>query len=353
MTTSNNQKIDQLLRSMKQSLTGVHDETSLYALLQPALNFHGPIRYNNRWPWSMTLGGLLLMLLLWLLDSGQLNALPPDMLNGLWWLVRPLYQLPFGPWSPFVLLTVIGIWLLLSRYQRLKGLVDAIWHKNLLLDNQLQELSCQPEAKAREFERRFFEFNRGNHKRSIDWLCQGHYQGEQHQFDYQLFDFHYVDKHTTTTTDSKGRSHTRTTYSHYHRYGVIMSFGFTRDLNILGYSNSGQRGIKWEPASLEFRKQFKVLAGSEMTAAKFFKPAVVEQLQQLGQKLRKLNLEFNSQAELCLTVADSDFANVPCPLGLEDAQAFLSLLQQQTRLVKLDAALHTIHQLLVYNDNNF
>jgi hypothetical protein len=132
-----------------------------------------------------------------------------------------------------------------------------------------------------------------------------------------------------------------------------MSFGFTRDLNILGYSNSGQRGIKWEPASLEFRKQFKVLAGSEMTAAKFFKPAVVEQLQQLGQKLRKLNLEFNSQAELCLTVADSDFANVPCPLGLEDAQAFLSLLQQQTRLVKLDAALHTIHQLLVYNDNNF
>ena len=353
MAISNNKRVDQLLRAMKQSLPGVNDEHSLYDLLKPALSFKGPIRYNNRWPWLMTVAGLVVLAILWLLDSSKLTGLPDSLLNGLNWLLSPLYRLPLGPWSPFLLLTGIGVWQLLSRYQRLQGLADAIWRKNLLLDNQLQEIPCQPEAKAREFARSFYEFNRGNHKRSIDWLCQGHYQGTEHQFDYQLFDFHYVDKHTTTTTDSKGRKHTHTTYRHYHRYGVILSFGFTQDLNILGYSNSGQTGVKWEPASLDFRKQFKVLAGSEMIASKFFKPTVVEQLQQLGQKLRQTNLEFNRQGILCLTVADSDFANVPRPMGLEDAEAFLAVLKQQTKLPKLTLALHCVHQLMVYTDSNF
>ncbi|EKE67539.1 hypothetical protein [Gallaecimonas xiamenensis] len=339
---------------MSQSLDQVQTEKGLYDLLKPALDFDGPIRYDNRLPWTLALGGALLALVLWGLPEGLFDGfLSLDLQWQLIELLRPLLTLPIPGWLPFVLLAVFGIWQLFSRRSKLQGLADAIWKRNLLLDNNLREVQGNPASQADELEKRFCEFNRGNYKRTMDELYQGHYQGEQHSFDFQVFDFHYVDKRTSTYTDSNGKSRTRTTYHHYHRYGLVMDFGFTRSLNILGFSTSGHRGLKWEPSSLDFRKAFKVLAGSEMEAARFLKPAVVERLERLAQGFSSPNLEFNAAGELCLTIANKDLIQVPRAGGLDQPKAFLESLKEETRLPLLDTLLDEVHFLMTHSDSNF
>lgn len=350
-----NAQVNLLLRSMKQDLQQVSDEQALYQLMRPALSFKGKIAYNNTLQWWLIGISVLLLVLIYNVQQGMpffelMPAWAGEPLLHVWYF---LYDLPFGPWSPCVLLLAVSIFIIVKRHSRLKGLTQGIWQKNLLLDNQLTLVHCSPDAQADSYKARFHEFHRGNHRQSIDYLCRGHYQGEQHQFDFEAFDFHYVDKHTTTTTDSKGRSRTRTSYSHYHRYGVILPFNYAKELSVLGYSRSGHRGQKWQPASLDFRKAYKVLTGDEMTAARFFKPAVVEVLLQLNAVLKQPNLEFNHAGDVCITIADDDLLTTPSPVSLDDPQALLTVLKQQTRLQKLDTILHSVHQLMVYNDSNF
>ncbi|WP_417761900.1 hypothetical protein [Shewanella sp.] len=350
-----NAQVNLLLNSMKQDLQQVKDEQALYRLMRPALSFKGKIGYNNTLQWWLVALGALMLLLFYGIDQGMptVELLPAWAAEPVWHLLRFIYDLPFGPWSSGALLIAIGLLVIIKRRSRLKGLTQAIWQKNLLLDNQLTQVNTNPDAQADSYKARFHEFHRGNHRQSIDYLCRGHYPGEQHQFDFEAFDFHYVDKHTTTTTDSKGRSSTRTTYTHYHRYGVILPFGYVKDLSVLGYSSSGHRGTKWQPASLDFRRAYTARATSEMTAARFFKPAVVEILLHLKDQLRQVNLEFNSAGDLCITIADNDLLSTPCPVALDEPQQLLKVLKEETRLEKLDALLHTAHQLMVYNDNNF
>ncbi|MCH1923511.1 hypothetical protein L9G74_04100 [Shewanella sp. C32] len=350
-----NAQVNLLLKSMKQDLRQVKDEQALYRLMHPALSFKGKIAYNNTLQWWLVAISILLLVLFYFLTQGLplFQMLPEWAAEPAWNAWYFLHQLPLGPWSPCVLLLVVAVFIIISRRSRLNGLTQAIWQKNLLLDNQLTEVNCAPETQADAYKLRFREFHRGNHKQSIDRLYRGHHQGEQHQFDFEAFDFHYVDKHTTTTTDSKGRTSTRTTYTHYHRYGIILPFGYVKDLSVLGYSSSGHRGTKWQPASLDFRRAFTARAEEEMTAARFFKPVVVEILLDLKDAVRQVNLEFNHQGDLCITVADADLLSTNCPVSLDEPQQLLKLLKEQTRLEKLDKLLNVTHKLMVYNDSNF
>ncbi|WP_417361170.1 hypothetical protein [Gallaecimonas pentaromativorans] len=334
-----NKDVDALVAVMKSRLSEARDKHALYALLTPALSFKGPVKYNNTPLWVVALVGIAI---------AAINAANQRNLrfNGHQELVTTL-------WVLATLATLIPLGWIAWRSRRLKGLSDAIWQKNLLLDNQLAPVPCDGAKEAKALGQRFYDFRRGNHRRSIDALYKGHYQGEQHSFDYRVFHFHYVDKHTHTSTDSKGRTTTRTSYSHYHRYGLLLDFGYARNIAILGNGSSGHKGSRWEPASLDFRKCFKVLTDDEMAAARFLKPAVVEALTTLGAQFRRANLEFNADGALCLSVSDNDLVSLPRPLGLEAPQAFLALLKEDTPLPKLRQLLKEVHLLLVHSDNNF
>ncbi len=226
------------------------------------------------------------------------------------------------------------------------------WH-NALLDNQLTLLPASQWPDSRSWQQQFAEFDRGNHKREFKQIIAGHYTGDEHQFDYHYWHFHYVDRRTVTSTNGKGQVSSRTQYTHYDRYGLMLPFSYVQSLFICSFAPSGFSGEKYQSDSGRFNKIFKVRVREQMQAARFLKPAVVVALEDLAGQLRQLNLEFSADGVLCLSFADSDLLKANAPCGLEQLTRFRQSIEQATALPKLQLTLACLHQLLRHSDANF
>jgi hypothetical protein len=263
-------------------------------------------------------------------------------------------NLDFVPWisGGAALIGVVFAILIFMRRNKISGLSDALYKRDVYLDNAWQSVNYQGERLAAQLGQQFSEFKRGNHLREISWLVKGDFQGLEHQFEYHAYTFHYVDRRQVTSTDSKGRTRTRTVYDHYYRHGLYLPFGFVQDLGIYSSWFGSLFSGSYKPASVEFNRQFKVKADNELAAAKFFKPAVVIEIEDMGKDLADMNLEFSSSGQLCVSYGQN-ICSWKRRYGLDDPEQFLREIEDDQTLTRLNNILKRIHTLMRHSDNNF
>ncbi|GIU34624.1 DUF3137 domain-containing protein [Shewanella schlegeliana] len=250
---------------------------------------------------------------------------------------------------------VVGVLMLFWLRGRMKWrnkLSDNIFLKDALFNNNLEAVPFEGKKLAKELEASFREFKRGNDLREIQSLYKSTYQGDIHQFDYQLYRFHYVIKRTETTTDANGKTTTRTVRDHYYRHGVLLDFPFASDMSIASDFGIKRRGERYKSASNAFNRQYRVYAKEPMTAARLLSPAIEEKLTVFAQGLKKPVLEFSNQGRLCVAVTD-DLLAVKRVHGLDNPKAFAEELAGHTELKQMKQMLGLVHEMMRYSDNNF
>ncbi|WP_052749006.1 hypothetical protein [Arsukibacterium ikkense] len=331
-----NKSLSASLALVKRRSEQLSDKAELLQLLDKLAALPQPLAYRHLPLWlssaGLVAGALACMALYHYLV--ELSWLP-----AIGWGLLGLSLLP---------LIVIG-W----RHAGFKKLGRELYWHNALLDNQLQVLPSSRWPDSRSWQSRFTEFDRGNHKREFKQIIAGHYAGTEHQFDYHYWHFHYVDRRTVTSTNSKGHVSTRTQYTHYDRYGLMLPFSYVQSLFICSFTPNGFSGEKYQSDSGRFNKIFKVRAREQMQAARFLKPAVVVALEDLAGQLRQLNLEYSADGMLCLSFADADLLSALPPCGLEQLSLFRQSIEQATTLPKLQQTLACLHQLMRHSDSNF
>ncbi|BDY05188.1 DUF3137 domain-containing protein [Ferrimonas sp. YFM] len=251
---------------------------------------------------------------------------------------------------------IIGAGLWMWQGKRLhwrEPVSDRIQLLDSLFNNNLKPVKVSKSGKAQEFGNKFREFDRGNHRREIEALYQGSYKGKVHQFGFQLYHFHFVDKRTETYRDSEGNTKTRTTYHHYDRHGLLVRFPFAKSISLDGDRRIKFDGMPYSAASNEFNRHFKVRAQEEMQAARLLSPAVVEQLCNIGESYRSPVIEINADGEMCIAFDNDDLLTLKRQYGLEKPEAFAKEIAGHAKLEKLDTLLKTVHDLMRLNDNNF
>lgn len=233
----------------------------------------------------------------------------------------------------------------------------ALLQRDGLLDNDLSPAVFESRAASNEFQHRFSDFNRGNYKREIHALYDGSYSGSEYSFQYQYYHFHYVDERivTETYTDSKGEVRTRRkkVYDHYDRYGLILPFGLLRNVAVVGFGLPGAGKATYKPASNRFNKEFKVVAASELEAAKAMKPTVVIAFEEFSEVLSQVNFEVNDAGDLCLSFADKDLIATTKEAKICDYEAFIEALDGEQEFAKLKTSLDFIHYVMTKLDSNF
>ncbi|MGS0828123.1 DUF3137 domain-containing protein [Shewanella sp. 0m-8] len=250
---------------------------------------------------------------------------------------------------------VVGVIMLLWLRGRMKWrnkLSDTIFLKDALFNNNLQAVPFEGKKLAKELQASFKEFKRGNDLREIQSLYKSTYQGDIHQFDYQLYRFHYIIKRTETTTDANGKSTTRTVRDSYYRHGVLLDFPFAQDMSISNDFGIKGRGERYKSASNAFNHQYRVHAKELMSAARLLSPAVEEKLTVFAKQLKKPVLEFGQQGKLCLAVSD-DLLAVKRVNGLDNPKAFAEELAGHTELKQMNQMLELVHEMMRFSDNNF
>ncbi|UTZ34638.1 DUF3137 domain-containing protein [Vibrio campbellii] len=250
---------------------------------------------------------------------------------------------------------VIGLLMLFWLRGRMKWrnkLSDKIFLKDALFNNNLEQVPFEGKKLAKELETSFREFKRGNDLREIQSLYKSTYQGDVHQFDYQLYRFHYVEKRTETTTDANGKTTTRTVRDHYYRHGLLLDFAFAKGMSISNDFSIKHRGERYKSASNEFNRQYRVHAAELMTAARLLSPVVEEKLSLFAKKLKKPVLEFSQQGRLCVAVTD-DLLAIKRVHGLDNPKAFAEELAGHTELKLMSEMLEFVHEIMRFSDNNF
>lgn len=230
---------------------------------------------------------------------------------------------------------------------------DRIHQLNVLFNNGLTPVTVDPKEKAKVLLEQFNEFERGNHTRTIDAFYQGHYQGPQHSFDFELFHFHYVVKTRSTYTDNNGKTQTRTTYDHFHRHGLLFNFPYAKSVTLDGDGLPAHKGQKYTSASNEFNRIYRVRTQDQMQAARLLKPATVERLTNLAREYRRPVVEINHHGNACVAIDDQDLLELKRQHGLDAPEAFIAEVGQHAKLNKLDNLLLAIHELMRLSDNNF
>lgn len=334
-SSSVNQQLVLFLNSLSIQITQAHNREDLRTILRKVSAFGRPLRYDNKTYWlsfsSALLIGCLALLMLYFNPN---NGLAPWFAGGA------------------VLTSLVFAILIYVRRDKINSLSDALYKRDVYLDNAWQTKEYHGKRLAAELSQQFSEFRRGNHLREISWLVKGHFQGPEHQFEYHAYNFHYVDRRQVTTTDSKGRTRTRTVYDHHYRYGLYLPFEFVHDIAIYSSWFGSLFSASYKPASVEFNRKFKVKAQNELAAAKFLKPAVVIEIEDMGKELSELNLEFSSSGHLCVSYAQN-ICSWKRQYGLDNPEQFLREIEGDQTLTRLHNTLNRIHTLMRHSDSNF
>lgn len=338
LVTEHDQRLSALLQQVAKDIEAASSKQELIAVIQRVKDFGGPLKFNHGRHKVLALTtGLIAVLTAVFSDDiiyrWGLPAIPIAMITGF-----------------CTLALVVWMW---RKSARIRTSAERLYLRALLFDNQLRELTDDLPWLEKQLFADYFEFRRGNYSRKISAAYAGHYQGETHEFAYHFYHFHYVDEREVSETDSKGNTKTRKVYDHYDRFGIALPFRFIRQLAISRKAISGFKGERYKPSSNQFNRLFKVIAESEMTAARFLKPAVVLACEQAANDFKALNLEFNQQAGLCMSFDNKKVISGEQRYDFTSPEAFMAEIAQTTPLAELQRAEAFIHTLMVYSDNNF
>lgn len=265
-------------------------------------------------------------------------------------------------WLFLIFLSIfIGITLVIRYFKRRKSvdrLSADIYRRDLLFDNHLTIVDS-PNFTQKALESRFQDFHRGNYSREIKEVIAGKNQTSL-PFAYHYYQFHYVDEKEETRTDSDGKTTTQKSYTHYDRFGLIVdlksipNMTFNAALRIIeSKSLFGMNKSDYAPASITFRKNFKVQTKDSLQAAKFFTPVMVETLESLLQGFKEIVIETNQAHELLLSFTNHDLLTGDRQHSLKETDLFLQEIEQITALDNLQYTLHMLTQMLQEIDHNF
>lgn len=251
-------------------------------------------------------------------------------------------------------IVLVILWLYLRvRSNWREPISSRIFLLDTLFNNNLKDLKDQCSERYQQLSSRFADFKRGNDTRELVALFQGHHSGDVHNFDFQIYHFHYVVKTTSTTTDSDGNTRTTTTRKSYYRHGLVLPFPFAQSLTISSDSSIKGQGEKYSTASTVFNNAFSVRAGAEIDAARFLSPAVIEKISTLTSLVDKPVVELSFDNQLCLSFNDHDLITLNRAHSLSNPTEFAREISGHADLQKLDGLLDLIHDLMRLTDNNF
>lgn len=338
LTTPHDQKLTALLQQISQKIEAAQSKDDLIAAISQVKAFDGPLKFkHSRYKLLALICALIAAVTGFFADEIYLQ-----------WLHSAT------PFTIFFALCTVGLLFYMRRKSAsVHSLAKRLYLRALLFDNHLRELTSElPLLESRLFTQ-YFEFRRGNYSRKITAGYEGNYQGKTHTFDYAFYHFHYVDQRTETETDSKGNTKTRTVYDHYDRYGIALDFRLARQLAITSKAIGGFKGERYKPSSNRFNRLFKVVAGDEMTAARFLKPAVVLACEEAADHFKALNLEFSGDAGLCMSFDNNKVVSGEPQYDFNSSDGFIREVGEENLLPELHTALDFIHTLMVFSDNNF
>lgn len=231
----------------------------------------------------------------------------------------------------------------------LNGNVDRlsslIFEKDVIFDNDFTiEKISNGEALAKEWkdDESFFDFDRGNNTKEIEFVASSRFNDKHGDFDFKYYRFHYVVKSqvTETISDGKGgtKTRTRTVYKNYYRYGLM--FDTDSKINILISANtpSSRYKEKYQPASLNFREKYAVYSNKEIDAAKFLNPQLIIAFEELYKELGPINYEINGQGKACLSLSTS-LLHIERKHSLDDPSAFRAEIASKNKLDDLNTLL--------------
>jgi hypothetical protein len=247
------------------------------------------------------------------------------------------------------IVSIAMVIIVFTARKKISDVAALAYKKDAMLDNNLK---YKAPFNSEEMRIRFSELNRGNHSRHFKEVVGGEYKGEEHQFSFEYYHFHYVDKRTVTTMQGK-RLRTKTVYDKYDRYGIIVPFEYYKNLQIFSFKPSQLYELKLSSGSIAFDKKFKIRASDELAATKFLKPAVVVAISDMAVFLSQMNIEIDATGLMCLSFSDSNMIMGNQRYDFSNPSAFYNELAGQTKLRKLDRTLRFLHQLFKHSDNNF
>ncbi|WP_343815310.1 hypothetical protein [Colwellia asteriadis] len=344
---SHNERLRTLLDSTKQKTENATTQQCLSSVIEDAIAFDGPIEFNNTKVWLLSGLCLLVACFFGYLIAPKLN------LDFIFYFVRT-----FNQCSPIIFALIMCgffMWLGLTRNSRIDALSDEIYRKDLIVDAGMIPQKINGVEHAKKMAKVLNDFQRGNHYWNTEKLFNANFSGSEYSFAYQYYCFHYVTerREVVTSTDSEGRTTTRTvmTYVHSRRYGILFDFSFTKEIEIkTGTAIKSQQSFT--PASIEFNKRYWVKCKDDKRASKFLKPTVVLAFEDLDEQLKGVHFEVNNHGKACLSTAVEVFENTR-KFGLRQPQQFLSEINEKNEVNRLNELLLFAHKLMTLTDNNF
>lgn len=334
---THNSMVSALVEQATQSLNGVRTEEDIWTSLQPVREFGKPLRYEHAVHWCTAL--VTVCIAVWVF-IGQAT--------------QRFFRWDSGIAIIGYLSVLVTVGILVLIFKRRAG-INNISRQSIIIKALLDYQIWPHESKLGNVAKHihnFREFKRGNYSRAVKYEYST-FEDAPVAFDYYMFEYVNKREETVTRTDSDGRTttETRTYYEHFYRYGLLIDFGYFKGISIASDYVPRPKS-SYKPASIAFSKHFS-LGGDNMELALFLKPAVVEVVEDLYQRLRKPNIEISSNGMMCLSFADSDVLTPAIDSSLDTPEAFFEELKVNKSLPKLDAIINAYQVMLMHSDNNF
>jgi hypothetical protein len=334
-----NKQIKELISFLEARIHAARSSDDILAAIAKAKAFRKPIAYDHS---KYILATAVCAII------GVIVALSPHIS------FLPSWSEPGNQWMLYLaivcfVISLIMVTIVFSARKKVTDIAALAYKKDAMLDNNLK---YKAPFNSEEMRIRFSELNRGNHSRHFKEVVGGEFKGEDQQFSFEYYHFHYVDKRTVTTRQGK-RMRTKTVYDKYDRYGIIVPFGYCKSLQIFSFRPSQLYKLTLSSGSIAFDKTFKIRASDELAATKFLKPAVVVAISDMAGFLSQMNIEIDATGLMCLSFSDRNMIMGNQRYDLSDPASFYDELAGQTSLRKLDRTLRFLHQLFKHSDNNF
>ena len=142
-----NKRLDALFEEIEHDIEAAKDETELIEVINKISNFGQPLKYDNTWPAIIaTMATITAVVMIYLPFHSYSN--------------NPVFFMPASLIAAVVAGMAFFIWG--SRASKADTYADKLFAKDVLFDNDLTPVECNPERQHKAWASSFLEFNRGN-----------------------------------------------------------------------------------------------------------------------------------------------------------------------------------------------
>lgn len=302
MKKTNNAAFKRLIKDAHGACSRAKSVDELKAVIERFSRFPYELRFNNTLP-NLVLGASVIAALV----------------LAFFIFVRSLLINPFW-FSPLVFCAAVSLWAIFSRRNKIINISEDIEDKAMRFLYKMK--LCAPSFYMQNITR-FEDFLRGNYSSDLENCFEFEFEAETGTQKVYTFTHHYVDEVETTSTDSKGNTTTETEYKHYYRQGVIFpDLDSFHSLMVSEDVVSSKLSARFEPASMKFQKLFSARGHSELELAKFLNPSVVLMLEEAGDRLKCLTVEFAQDGSLLLNYDSKDLLDVKMKYDIRKPDLF-------------------------------